>query len=68
VCPEPDKPGRQFKYAASRQYPIVVLAGEDERRTGTVTIKNMRTASQITVPMADVAAHVQTELKRSPVS
>jgi len=68
VYPEPDKPGRQFKYAASRQYPIVVLAGEDERRTGTVTIKNMRTASQITVPMADVATHVQTELKRSPVS
>ena len=68
VYPEPDKPGRQFKYAASRQYPIVVLAGEDERRNGTVTIKNMRTASQITVPMADVATHVQTELKRSPVS
>ncbi len=28
VYPEPDKPGRQFKYAASRQYPIVVLAAK----------------------------------------
>ena len=64
VYPEPDKPGRQFKYAASRQYPVVVLAGEDERRNGTVTVKNMRTATQSTVPLADVAAHVRMELDR----
>jgi histidyl-tRNA synthetase len=62
VYPEPGKPGRQFKYAASRQYPIVVLAGEDERRNGAVTVKNMRTATQSMVPLADVAAHVRTEL------
>lgn len=64
VYPEPDKPGRQFKYAAARQYPVVVLAGEDERRNGTVTVKNMRAATQSTVPLAEVAAHVRMELDR----
>ena len=59
VYPEPDKPGKQFKYAAARHYPVVVLAGDDERRNGTVTVKNMRTATQVTVPLADVAAAVR---------
>jgi histidyl-tRNA synthetase len=68
VYPEPDKPGRQFKYAASRHYGVVVLAGEDERRSGTVTVKNMRTASQVTVPLADVASAVQSQLGTASVS
>jgi histidyl-tRNA synthetase len=64
VYPEPDKPGRQFKYASSRQYPIVVLAGEDERRAGAVTIKNMRTSTQTTVPLDAVVDQVRNELGR----
>ena len=64
VYPEPDKPGRQFKYAASRQYPVVVLAGEDERRAGAVTVKNMRTATQCTVPLADLVGRVRAELEQ----
>ena len=62
VYPEPDKPGRQFKYAATRQYPVVVLAGEDERRAGTVTVKNMRSGAQVTVPLAEVVTHITKEL------
>jgi histidyl-tRNA synthetase len=63
VYPEPDKPGRQFKYASMRQYPVVVLAGEDERRAGAVTVKNMRTGSQSTVPSAGLAEQVRVELE-----
>jgi histidyl-tRNA synthetase len=63
VYPEPDKPGRQFKYASSREYPVVVLAGDDERRAHAVTVKNMRTASQVTVPEADAGAHIKGQLE-----
>jgi histidyl-tRNA synthetase len=63
VYPEPDKPGKQFKYASSRNYQTVVLVGEDERAAGTVNVKNMRTSSQVTVPRADVLAHIQRESK-----
>jgi histidyl-tRNA synthetase len=65
VYPEPDKPGRQFKYASARQYPVVVLAGEDERRTGAVTVKNMRTGAQSTVALAGLIGQVRAELDKS---
>jgi histidyl-tRNA synthetase len=62
VYPEADKPGKQFKYAASRQYPIVALAGADEQRDGTVTVKNMRTTAQASVPRDAVGDYVRGEL------
>ena len=58
VYPEPDKPGKQLKYAAARGVPLVVLAGEDERARGAVTVRNMRTATQETVPDTALEAHV----------
>jgi histidyl-tRNA synthetase len=65
VYPEPDKPGKQFKYAASRRYHLVALAGEDERRDGTVTLKDMRTGQQHTVSRENVAAAVREQLTKS---
>jgi histidyl-tRNA synthetase len=65
VYPEPDRPGKQFKYAALRQYDVVLLAGEDERRAGAVTIKNMRTGQQVTVPRAQAAAAAAGQLTRT---
>jgi histidyl-tRNA synthetase len=55
VYPEADKIGKQFKYAGDRKIPHVVVAGDDELANGTVTIKNMRTGEQKTVPRASVA-------------
>jgi histidyl-tRNA synthetase len=65
VYPEPDKPGKQFKYAAGRQYHVVALAGEDEQRDGTVTIKNLGSGQQVTVPRADLVRVVTEELTRA---
>jgi histidyl-tRNA synthetase len=64
VYPDAEKPGKQFKYAASRGYRLVALAGDDEQANGTVTIKNMQTTAQATVPRADVVAHINTQLQR----
>jgi histidyl-tRNA synthetase len=66
VYPEPDKPGKQFKYAAGRDYRLVVLAGEDERRQDTVTVKDMRTSAQTTVSRRDVVAHAQRLVTAEP--
>ena len=65
VYPEPDRPGKQFKYAALRQYDVVLLAGEDERREGTVTIKNMRTGQQVIVSRARAAEAAGAQLTQT---
>ena len=49
VYPEPDKLGKQFKYAASRGVRFVTIAGADERARGEVTLKNMETGEQTAV-------------------
>ncbi len=49
VYPEPDKLGKQFKYASVRGVPFVAILGADERARGEVTIKNMRTGEQLSV-------------------
>jgi histidyl-tRNA synthetase len=49
VYPEPDKLGKQFKYASSKGVPLVVIVGADERARGEVTIKNMTTGEQTSV-------------------
>jgi histidyl-tRNA synthetase len=56
VYPEADKIGKQFKYAGSRNIPKVVVAGDDELAQGTVTIKDMRTGEQKSVPREAAAA------------
>ena len=62
LYPEPDKPGKQFKYAAGRQYHVVALAGDDERRDGTVTVKNLRTGQQVTVGRSTLVATVREQV------
>ena len=58
VYPEPDKLGKQFKYAAAASIPHVVVVGADERERGVVTVKDMRTGEQRTVGRAALAAEL----------
>ena len=55
VYPEPDKLGKQFKYAATTGVAYVAILGADERAQGVVTVKDMRTGAQIQVPRTKVA-------------
>jgi histidyl-tRNA synthetase len=55
VYPEPDKLGKQFKYAAARGVTFVTIEGSDERARGVVTVKNMTTGAQETVERLAVA-------------
>jgi histidyl-tRNA synthetase len=53
VYPEPDKLGKQFKYASGRGIRFVTVVGTDERAARSVTVKNMETGEQVTVPRGD---------------
>jgi histidyl-tRNA synthetase len=61
VYPEPDKLGKQFKYAAVRGVKFVTVTGADERARGEVTVKNMVTGEQSTMARARVAQHLKSQ-------
>ncbi len=59
VYPEPDKLGKQFKYAAARGAKFVTVLGGDEIVAGTVTLKNLTTGEQRSVARSDVVREVR---------
>jgi histidyl-tRNA synthetase len=59
VYPEPDKLGKQMKYAASRNMPFAAILGGDELARGEVTVKNLVSGEQQSVPRQDVARAIQ---------
>ncbi len=56
---ETSKLDKQFKYAESKGARIAILLGEEERKNGTLTVKNLRTREQVTIPESDLRALVQ---------
>ncbi|MDR1813253.1 MAG: histidine--tRNA ligase [Tannerella sp.] len=58
IYPESSKMKKQFAYADTKQIPFVAIAGETEIAANSVTIKNMRTGEQQTVPADNLAAFV----------
>ena len=58
VYPEADKLGKQFKYASSRNVPFVAIVGDDERANGTVSVKDLRSGAQQTVPRGRSRARI----------
>jgi histidyl-tRNA synthetase len=59
IYPEADKLAKQFKYASSRGIPFVVVVGTDERERGEVSLKNMNTGEQTTLPCESIATTVR---------
>ena len=60
IYPEPDKLGKQMKYASTRKIPYAAILGGDEIGRGEVTIKNLDTGEQASMPRAAVADVVKT--------
>lgn len=59
VYPEADKLGKQFKYAATRNIPFVIVAGEEEAARGEVAVKTLESGEQSTVPRGNVVAYLE---------
>jgi histidyl-tRNA synthetase len=55
LYPEPEKIGKQFKYASARGIRFVTVVGGDERARGLVTIKDMETGKQTAAARAEAA-------------
>ena len=58
LYPEADKIGKQFKYASSREIPFVAIIGAEERERGLVSLKDMKTGEQKSLPRDQVAASI----------
>ena len=66
VYPEPDKLGKQFKYAASRTVKFVTVMGGAESANGEVALKNMETGQQTTVKRGELVNRIRELLAPSP--
>ncbi|MBV9210086.1 MAG: histidine--tRNA ligase [Acidobacteria bacterium] len=64
LYPEADKLGKQFKYASSRGIAFVAVAGDEEKARGEVSLKDMRSGDQKTLPRESVAAAVRGSLQQ----
>jgi histidyl-tRNA synthetase len=62
LYPDPDKIGKQFKYAAARDIRYVTVVGDDEAARGAVAVKDLRTGEQQVMPRGEVAAFVRARL------
>ncbi len=62
VYPEPDKIGKQIKYADGRGIPFVALLGENEITGGTVTVKHLAAQTQHTYSQSEAGSKILEEL------
>ncbi|MEP7148874.1 MAG: histidine--tRNA ligase [Acidobacteriota bacterium] len=56
VYPEPDKFGKQMKYADAIKVPFVAILGENEIAVGKVKLKNMKSGEEILLAPREVAS------------
>ena len=54
---QPAKIARQFKYADRAGIPYAVVMGSEEMASGLVTVKDLRTGAQVSIPRADLLGH-----------
>ncbi|HSJ69163.1 MAG TPA: histidine--tRNA ligase [Anditalea sp.] len=53
IFPESAKIKKQFNYADKKNIPYVVILGSDEIVQGNVSLKNMKSGNQVTLPIED---------------
>ena len=60
------KPGNVFRDAERRRARFVALIGSDEVEQDTLTVKNLATGQQTTVPTRDLLAFLKGQLALTP--
>ena len=63
LYPEPDKIGKQFKYASARGIPFVAVLGDEERVRGEVALKDLRSSEQRNVKREHLSSVIRESLK-----
>ncbi len=59
VYPDPAKLKKQMNYANQKGIPYVVLMGEDEIASGKVSLRNMQSGEQISLPAGELAEYLK---------
>jgi len=59
VYPEPDKLGKQLKYADRLDIPVAVILGPDELADGKAAVKNLKTREQVTIDRVELAVQIE---------
>ena len=54
VYPDSAKMKKQMNYANSKNIPFVILVGEDEMKSGDLTLKNMTTGEQTKLKIEEI--------------
>ncbi len=56
---EPTKLGKQFKYADKKRIPLVLVLGEEEIKNNEVTIKDMFSGKQKSIPRTQIVSYLK---------
>jgi len=64
LYPNPDKLGKQFKFADKLNIPVAIILGPDELNNQQVAVKNLKTREQVTVDRQGLQAQINEFLPR----
>ena len=56
--PDAEKLGKQFKYASDMFIPFVAVIGPDEAKNNQVTLKNLSSGEQVTLPQSEIVDYM----------
>jgi len=62
VYPATDKLGKQFKLADQKKIPLVLIIGPDEAAGETVTLREMKSGGQASVPLPELIERIRVQL------
>lgn len=61
LYPNPVKIKKQMKYADAREVPFAVIIGEEEMKSGQLSLRNMKTGEQLALSLKQIIDHLKTE-------
>ncbi|HEX2920326.1 MAG TPA: histidine--tRNA ligase [Bacteroidales bacterium] len=62
--PDPAKLKKQFSYADSKKIPFIIIAGEDEIKNESMTVKIMSTGEQQKISLKDIESFARTVIRK----
>lgn len=63
LYPDAVKLKKQFSYADAKKIPYIIIAGEDEIKNNSLTIKILSSGKQRILPLKDLGSFIETEIK-----
>ncbi len=63
LYPDAVKLKKQFSYADAKKIPYIIIAGEDEIKNNSLTVKILSTGEQKNIPFIELTAFVNSEIK-----